>query len=150
MVKTGEIIKDAIEVGGGFLAANLVGRKLEQKFVSTPVTSTSSITDKIKAGLVNNAPKLVAYYVLDKVGMRLVSSAMIGSVTVDLLIRATNQGVNPLNASILGFRVMGDDKGKKTGTDIDNWIGMEAIRNKRMKLSSPESNREVLKMFNMK
>lgn len=98
-VSIGEAAKDTAMIGGGFIVAGFAGRYVEEK-AKPGVTAASSTTDKVIAGAANNAPKLALYYLLSKVKMTGAAAAMVGSVGYDVLIRLTNQGINPANINV--------------------------------------------------
>lgn len=98
-VKYTQMATDMAIIGGGFIASGFSGRYIENS-IKPGVVSTSSTSDKIIAGVANNAPKLGLYYLFTKVGLSGAAAAAIGSVGYDALIRLTNQGANPYDVRV--------------------------------------------------
>lgn len=103
---TKQLATDAIEMGGGFLFGGFAGRYVENIAIKTPVTPTSSFIDKLIAGAANNAPKVALYYILNKANSPKIAGAILANGVIDILLRATNQGVDPLNVNIAGYRIL--------------------------------------------
>jgi hypothetical protein len=106
------IVKEGGAVVGGLGVAGVAGRQVENMFMGlTPVTPTSSTTDKVKAALANNIPKAIIYKLLaGKGGMyEDVRKGVVTSGAFDILMRLTNSGVNPASATIMGYQVLGHD-----------------------------------------
>ena len=106
------IVKEGGAVVGGLGVAGVAGRQVENMLMGvTPVTPTSSTTDKVKAGLANIAPKALGWYLLrHKTGvLEDARKGIVTSAAFDLLMRLTNSGVNPASATIMGYQVLGHD-----------------------------------------
>ena len=101
----GDMLKDTVEIGGSFIINGFTGRYVED-IVRPNVTPSSSTIDKILAGAANNVPKLVLYYILNTLKLRGAAAAAMGSVGFDVLIRASNSGVNPASIYISKYRVL--------------------------------------------
>ncbi len=101
----GEMAKDTIEIGGGFILSGFTGRLIEEK-LRPFVTPTSPTSDKVIAGAANNLPKVGLYYIFNKIGMKGAAAAAMGSLGYDVLIRATNQGINPASIYVKNYRVL--------------------------------------------
>lgn len=105
------IVKEGGAVTGGLLVAGVAGRQVENLLMgATPVTPTSTLGDKVKAGLANIAPKALGWYLLKhKTGvLEDVKKGFVTSAAFDLLMRLTNSGVNPATATVMGYQVLGD------------------------------------------
>jgi len=98
-----------VGVGGGLFTGKFIGDFTEQ-LVTTPVTATSPLLDKLIAWLSNNVPKGIAAYALTRMetGSPMVDKileggvyGLAGSVVVDTYSRALHKGVPTL--------MLGDD-----------------------------------------
>lgn len=105
----GDMTKDAIEIGGSFIANGFAGRYIENA-IKPNVTPTSSTTDKIIAGAANNVPKVAIYYILNMVKLKGAAAAAMGSVGYDVLVRLTNQGINPASIYINQYRILNQNR----------------------------------------
>jgi hypothetical protein len=114
---------EGIGVAGGFIGAAFIGRQVENFLVKTPVTATSSLTDKIIAWGANNIPKLALWWLSKDYAiepgevvtpMKEVLAdgrkALAGSIAFDTILRLANSGVNPAKAELWGWEVLKDDK----------------------------------------
>ena len=137
-----EIVEDSVKVGGGFAVAGFAGRYVEDMFIKTPVTSASAITDKLMAWAANNAPKIAGYIVLNRVGMtKDVAKGMLGSFVVDSLARVSNNGPNPLNLTIAGYRFMSNgERNVNVQTLIKENSSMRTQLNETLKKIALNSN----------
>ncbi len=105
------VLTDSLKIGGGFAVAGFAGRYVENKALTTPVTSTSSMTDKLIGWAANNAPKIVGYIALSSTSKD-IASGMLGSAIVDSMLRYVNNGPNPINITIKDYRIMNNDNQK--------------------------------------
>lgn len=106
---------EGLGVAGGFIAGGVLGRQVENMVMKgNPVTPTSTLKEKVKGYLANNAPKVLAYVVARKYDAhtettRDAAKALLGSVAYDTILRLANKGYNPADISIGGYRVLGDN-----------------------------------------
>jgi len=112
------LASEGLGVTGGFLAAGIVGRQIQDRIKKDAAIVTT--TDKIMAWTANNIPKLGMWYLLKKYapvepGEVLTpvkeatvdaKKAVAGSIIVDTLIRLSNGGKNTGTISIFGYEVM--------------------------------------------
>jgi hypothetical protein len=116
------IVKEGGAVVGGLGVAGVAGRQVENILMgATPVTPTSSTTDKIKAYLGNNVPKAILYKLLAGKGgiYEDARKGVVTSAAFDTLMRLTNSGVNPASATIMGYQVLGHDHAIGTAGGAD-------------------------------
>lgn len=114
----GKVVSGLVAEGGGtaigFIGAGFLGGQTEKMLLAKdaagspiPVVETSTTADKLKAWAGNNAPKIVAWYVLRgrPIGTALddVKKAVAGSVMYDTLVRLSNKGVAPLYPTVFGL-----------------------------------------------
>lgn len=119
--RSGEMMTTALAEGGGiaigFLGAGAIG-KWTENYVKPNVVPTSPTTDKIVAWIVNNAPKIGAWYLVHNYGPRGTprnmtelmtvdaKKAMFASVVVDSIMRATNKGAPGVGFKLFGIQLM--------------------------------------------
>lgn len=109
-----EIGSEGVGTAGGFILGGFIGRQVENFVVKTPVTETSTLLNKAFAWGANNGSKAVIYLIAKKYDAHSsatseATKALLGSVVYDTLIRLTNKGINPANAMIGQFRILGED-----------------------------------------
>ena len=107
---TTAIVKEGGAVTGGLLLAGAAGRQVENMLMGiTPVTTTSTLGDKVKAAGANLAPKVAAWYLLrGRTGAAEdARKGVVTSAAFDLLMRLTNNGVNPAIATVMGYQILG-------------------------------------------
>ena len=104
-IKYGDMTKDMVEIGGSFIVNGFTGRYVEDK-IRPDVDPSSPVSDKIIAGLANNLPKVALYYILEKIKLKGAAAAAMGSVGFDVLVRATNHGINPASVYIKNYRIL--------------------------------------------
>ncbi len=107
-----EVTSDGIGIGGGFVVGGLVGRQVENMLIKTPVTDTSTLTQKLAAWGANNGAKFVLYYLAKHYDAnspmtKEATKALAGSVVYDTILRLANNGVNMADVSIGGYRILG-------------------------------------------
>lgn len=126
------LASEGLGVTGGFLAAGIVGRQIQDRIKADGAIVTT--TDKIMAWSANNIPKLGMWYLLKKYapvepGEILTpvkeatvdaKKAVAGSIIVDTLIRLSNGGKNTGTISIFGYEVMtGSPETKSASSSAD-------------------------------
>lgn len=109
-----EIVTEGIGIGGGFIAGGLVGRRVENLLIKTPVDPSSTLAQKLTAWAVNNGSKAVLYvlskhYDYKTEITREATKALAGSIVYDTILRLANDGYNPASVSIGSYRILGSN-----------------------------------------
>jgi hypothetical protein len=110
------LVTEGVGVGGGFIAASTVGRRIEDYMLGATVTEADTLTTKIKGWAYNNVPKLAGWYLIRKYVPETpetrtqevlvdAKKAIAGSVVFDSLLRATNHGAPVHDPS--GYKLLG-------------------------------------------
>ena len=105
---TTEVTHEGVGIGGGFMIGGAVGRQVEKMFFRTPVTESSSITNKALAWLANNGAKGIVYvlakhYDAESEFARNATKALAGSIVYDTVLRIANHGYNPAEVNFGGI-----------------------------------------------
>ena len=113
------LVTEGAGTAGGFVGAAFVGRQI-QNFVMPDTSIGGTFTNAALAWAANNLPKAAIWYLTRKYAIEpgetvtptkeVISDArkaFAGSIVFDTLMRLTNGGVNPANATILGWQVLG-------------------------------------------
>ena len=118
-------VAEGVGVAGGFIGAGILGRQVEN-MVKKNITAGSSMSDKLIAVLANNVPKIATWYIIKEYGPKDpgmmtevvtdVKKSMMGSVVYDSMLRLTNHGINPVNVSIGGIRILNDAEQRLAST----------------------------------
>lgn len=113
------LVTEGAGVAGGFVGAAFIGRQV-QNMVMPDANIAGSITNGVMAWAGNNIPKLAIWYLTrgyalepgetvtpTKEAISDARKAFAGSVVFDTLMRLSNGGANPAQASIMGWQVLG-------------------------------------------
>lgn len=139
-----DVFTEGLAVTGGLIGSSGVGLAVESYVNKTPVTVDSTFIAKATAAVSNNLPKLLIYSVLDKISkgdtVRNAKHGILASVAFDSVLRATNKGVNPLNVSIGGYRILDQNVNQKIIQE--NSLLRTELNKALQKLSNPDSSRD--------
>lgn len=106
------LTSEGIGTAGGIVGGGFIGAKSEDYFVVPgSITSTSTLTDKLKGWAANNVPKIGLWYLMRRYDAATpltadIKKGVMGSIVLDTIVRAGNNGV-PIPTSILGYRILG-------------------------------------------
>jgi hypothetical protein len=124
-------VAEGVGVAGGFVGAGILGRQVEN-LVKKNVTTSSSMSDKLMAGLGNNLPKVAVWYLLKQYGPEPkpgdmvsevavdVKKSMMGSVFYDVMLRAANHGVNETRIKLGSVDIL-SGKPEPKGIDVNTY-----------------------------
>ena len=109
-----EIGTEGIGIGGGFILGGAVGRQVENMIFKTPVTSDSTIGNKIMAWAANNGAKAAIYLLAKHYDAKSpvtheATKALAGSIVYDTVLRVANHGYNAADVNLSGYRILGEN-----------------------------------------
>jgi hypothetical protein len=148
--KVGSSIMDMVEEGAGsaigFIGGGTIGRQVEDRLITTPVTAASTLTEKITGWAANNAPKIGLYYLTKDIAKGEIVTdtrkSLLGSVVFDTVMRVANNGVNPANVTIGGYRVLQNQPNPQITQKLvqENSLLRTELNKALQKLATPDSS----------
>ena len=110
-----EVEDDVFEgttTAGGIIAGNVLGIQAENLIFKGSAVESDTMSKKVGHYLLNTATKFLGAHLVSKYGptgegTRNFAHGILGSWGEDTVLRLANNGVNPANISIGGYRIMG-------------------------------------------